>query len=92
MYFGVQKSASIGSPAFSRTAVGNGWARVSGLQSRDRPKFPRSGNERGQLPAVAVDFSPKWEFNFGVGLGVTQATDRWIIKAILGCRFNLKQN
>jgi hypothetical protein len=44
------------------------------------------------MPAVAVDFSPKWEFNFGVGLGVTQGTDCWVIKAILGCRFNLKQN
>jgi hypothetical protein len=44
------------------------------------------------LPAVDVDFSPKWEFNFGVGLGVTQATDHWLIKAILGYRLNLKQN
>jgi hypothetical protein len=40
------------------------------------------------VPAVDVDFGDKWEFNFGVGLGVTQATDHLLIKAILGYRFN----
>ena len=43
------------------------------------------------LPAVDVDFGEKWEFNFGVGWGVTQATDRLLIKAILGYRFNLRK-
>ena len=42
------------------------------------------------LPAVDVDFGKNWEFNFGVGLGVTQATDRLLIKAILGYRFHYK--
>ena len=40
------------------------------------------------LPAVDIDFGKNWEFNFGVGVGVTQATDHLLIKAILGYRFN----
>jgi len=44
------------------------------------------------LPAVDVDFGKNWEFNFGVGVGVTQATERLLIKAILGYRFNFKGN
>ncbi|MBZ5584916.1 MAG: hypothetical protein LAQ30_22440 [Acidobacteriia bacterium] len=43
------------------------------------------------LPAIDVDFGPKWEFNFGVGWGVTSATDRLLVKAILGYRFNLRK-
>jgi hypothetical protein len=48
--------------------------------------------DQGQqfVPAVDIDFGPHWEFNFGVGVGVTQATDHLLIKAILGYRFNLK--
>jgi len=42
------------------------------------------------IPAVDVDFGSKWEFNFGVGVGVTQSTERLLIKAILGYRFNFK--
>ncbi len=45
--------------------------------------------EQGQmfLPALDFDFGKRWEFNFGVGVGVTQATDHLLIKAILGYRF-----
>ena len=43
------------------------------------------------LPAVDVDFGKNWEFNFGVGWGVTQATDRLLVKAIVGYRFNNKE-
>jgi hypothetical protein len=39
------------------------------------------------IPAVDLDLGPRWEFNFGVGVGVTQATDHLLIKAILGYRF-----
>lgn len=42
------------------------------------------------LPAVDVDFGPRWEFNLGVGWGVTQATDRLLIKMIVGYRFGGK--
>jgi hypothetical protein len=41
------------------------------------------------IPAVDIDFGPNWEFNFGVGWGVTAATDRVLVKAIVGYRFNL---
>jgi hypothetical protein len=44
------------------------------------------------IPAVDIDFGPNWEFNFGVGVGVTQATDHLLVKAILGYRFNNKKN
>jgi hypothetical protein len=43
------------------------------------------------IPAVDIDFGENWEFNFGVGVGVTQATDHLLIKAILGYRFNYKK-
>jgi hypothetical protein len=44
------------------------------------------------IPAVDIDFGKNWEFNFGVGVGVTQATDHLIVKGILGYRFNNKNN
>lgn len=44
------------------------------------------------LPAIDVDFGNKWEFNFGVGVGVTGATDHLLVKAILGYRFNLHKD
>lgn len=40
------------------------------------------------LPAVDIDFGPNWEFNFGVGIGATQATDHLLIKMIVGYRLN----
>lgn len=40
------------------------------------------------FPALDLNLSPKWEINFGVGIGPTAATDRWIIKAIVGRRFD----
>jgi hypothetical protein len=39
------------------------------------------------VPTIDYDFGPDWEFNFGVGIGVTRATDHLLIKAILGRRF-----
>ncbi|HWB84779.1 MAG TPA: transporter [Bryobacteraceae bacterium] len=49
---------------------------------------PLRDQEQQIIPAVDVDFGKNWEFNFGVGVGVTQATDHLLIKAILGYRFN----
>jgi hypothetical protein len=34
-----------------------------------------------------LNLSPKWEFNFGVGWGLTHATDGFMVKMILGRRF-----
>jgi hypothetical protein len=52
---------------------------------------PLRDQEQQILPAVDIDFGKKWEFNFGVGVGVTQATDHLLVKAILGYRFNSKE-
>jgi hypothetical protein len=41
-------------------------------------------SEQQQIyPTVDVDFGPAWEFNFGVGVGMTGGTDHLIIKMIL---------
>jgi hypothetical protein len=40
------------------------------------------------FPVVDLNVSPKWEINFGAGVGATAATDHWIIKGILGRRFD----
>lgn len=46
-------------------------------------------NQQQQIfPAIDLDVSPKWEINFGVGLGATASTDHWIVKMILGRRFD----
>ena len=46
-------------------------------------------NQQQELFAVTdLNVSPKWEFNFGVGLGGTASTDRLIIKCIVGRRFS----
>jgi hypothetical protein len=39
------------------------------------------------FPTFDLNVSPKWEINLGVGIGPTAATDRWIVKAIIGRRF-----
>lgn len=36
---------------------------------------------------VDIDLGPRWELNIGVGAGLTPATDRLIVKMILGYRF-----
>ncbi len=35
-----------------------------------------------------LNVSPKWEINFGVGLGPTSATDHLLVKGIIGRRFS----
>lgn len=40
------------------------------------------------FPAVDLNVSPDWEINFGVGIGPTAATEHWIVKGIVGRRFN----
>ncbi|HEX5227074.1 MAG TPA: hypothetical protein VFW44_05165 [Bryobacteraceae bacterium] len=44
--------------------------------------------EQQFFPAIDLNLSPKWEYNFGVGVGVTQGTDHLIIKMIIGYRFD----
>ena len=46
-------------------------------------------NQQQQFfPSIDLNVSPQWEINFGVGVGVTAATDHWIIKGIVGRRFD----
>jgi len=40
------------------------------------------------LPAVDLNFSPKWEVNFGLGVGVTRGTEHLLFKCIIGYRFD----
>ena len=50
-------------------------------------------DQQQQIYAVAdLNLSPKWEINFGVGVGPTAATDHLLIKGILGRRFNWGHN
>jgi hypothetical protein len=46
-------------------------------------------NQQQQLfAAVDLNVDPKWEINFGVGIGPTAATDHWIVKGIVGRHFD----
>jgi hypothetical protein len=38
--------------------------------------------------ATNLNVSPKWEFNFGIGVGATRSTDHLLLKAIVGGRFS----
>jgi hypothetical protein len=53
---------------------------------------PLRDQQQQILPAVDIDFGPRWEFNFGVGVGVTGGTDHLLIKGILGYRFNFHKD
>jgi hypothetical protein len=48
---------------------------------------PAEQQQQQIFPALDLNFSPDWEFNFGVGFGLTQSTDKLIIKLIIGYRF-----
>lgn len=43
------------------------------------------------VPAIDLNLAPQWEVNFGVGVGVTGATDHLIVKGILGRRFDWRR-
>lgn len=44
------------------------------------------------FPSIDLNVSPKWEFNFGVGIGVTRSTDHLIVKGIIGRRFSFSRH
>ena len=51
--------------------------------------FDRPRDQQHQLfPVIDLDLGPRWEFNAGIGFGLTPSTDRLIVKMILGYRFN----
>lgn len=45
--------------------------------------------EQQLYPALDLNLSPNWEFNLGVGVGMTQGTDHLLVKMIIGYRFKL---
>lgn len=58
----------------------------------DLRNFDTLHNQQQQIFAAAdLNVSPKWEFNFGVGIGPTASTDRWIVKGIVGRRFSWRK-
>jgi outer membrane putative beta-barrel porin/alpha-amylase len=52
-------------------------------------RFDAPRDQQHQVfPTLDIDFGPRWEFNVGVGFGLTPATDPLIVKMILGYRFS----
>jgi hypothetical protein len=49
---------------------------------------PIRQQEHQIFPAIDLNLSPKWEINFGLGVGITAATDHLIAKTIIGYRFD----
>jgi hypothetical protein len=50
--------------------------------------FSKGSEQQHQIfPTIDLNLSPDWEFNFGVGFGLTHSTDSLIVKLILGYRF-----
>jgi hypothetical protein len=48
---------------------------------------PLRDQQQQILPAIDLNFGPDWEFNMGVGIGVTRSTDHLLVKMIIGRRF-----
>ena len=48
---------------------------------------PLSQQHHILLPAIDLNLSPDWELNFGVGRGLTNTSEHWILKGIVGYRF-----
>jgi hypothetical protein len=40
------------------------------------------------FPTLDINAGPNWEFNFGVGRGLTGTSERWVVKWIIGHRFS----
>jgi hypothetical protein len=49
---------------------------------------PLAEQQHQVFPTVDLDISPKWEINFGAGWGATRSTDHFIMKTIVGYRFD----
>jgi hypothetical protein len=49
---------------------------------------PVAQQQQQIFPAIDLNLSPKWEINFGVGVGLTRSTDHLIVKTIIGYRFD----
>jgi hypothetical protein len=52
---------------------------------------PLPDQQQQFFPSLDLNVSPKWELNFGVGVGVTRSTDHLIVKCIIGRHFSWKR-
>ncbi len=51
--------------------------------------FVTAAQQQQQIvPAIDLNLWPKWELNFGAGVGVTRSTDHLVAKMIVGYRFD----
>jgi hypothetical protein len=48
---------------------------------------PLARQQHQVVPTLDLNLGPAWEFNLGVAFGLTHATDRLLVKMILGRRF-----
>ena len=48
---------------------------------------PLREQQQQLVPSIDLNLSKNWEFNAGVGVGITHATDHLLVKFILGRRF-----
>ncbi len=53
--------------------------------------LPISQQEQQIFAVTDLNFSKDWEFNLGLGVGMTGATDHLIVKMIIGRRFGAKK-
>ena len=54
--------------------------------------LPYTQQQHMLVPAIDLNFSQNWEFNCGVGFGVTKATEPLVYKVILGKRINFRKS
>lgn len=54
-------------------------------------RFDPARDQQHQIvPALDLNLSPDWELNLGAAIGLTRATDRFLVKMIIGRRFSLQ--
>jgi hypothetical protein len=76
--------------SYSINKVAIGFEYYGSLGSVDNiPKI--SQQNHAIFLAADLDFDPRWEINFGPGWGLTQATDAFVFKLIVGRRINWKK-
>ncbi len=61
------------------------WGPITGFD-------PLHDQQQQIVPAIDLDHGPNWEFNAGLGVGVTAGTDHLIVKCIVGRRFSWGHN
>jgi len=82
--FGFTPAAKVSYDVTPRVAAGlEYYGDIGPIDRIDRPR----DQQHLIFPVLDIDLGPRWELNFGIGAGLTPATDRLIVKMILGYRF-----